>query len=354
MAASGIPKLSRKLVGISISSRFREAVQIQTVKTPSPGPGELLVRSRYVGINASDINWTAGRYAPRLSPPFDTGLEGLGEVVQTGENCGRFKAGDAVSYTVNGGAFSEYLTLPVKIAIPIPRVDPNFVSFPVSGMTASISLEKYGKLEPGNKVLVTAAAGGTGQFAVQLAKLAGCHVIGTCSTEEKVQMLKRLGCDRPINYKTEDFKSVLKEEYPKGVDVVYESVGGEVFNTCVKNLAIGGRLILIGFITNYQDANFAVKPTLPLYQILLSKSASVQGFFLVNHVKDFPAHLTKMVQLYSAGKLQATVDLGESYEKGPFKSLESIFDAVDYLYTGQSKGKVVVELNPSGQSQSKL
>ena len=354
MAASAIPKLSRKLVGISISPRFREAVQIHTVETPTPGPEELLVRSKYVGINASDINWTAGRYAPRLSPPFDTGLEGLGEVVRAGENCaGRFKPGDAVSY-MYGGAFSEYLTLPAKLAIPLPRADPNFVSFPISGMTASISLEKYGNLRPGSKVLVTAAAGGTGQFAVQLAKLAGCHVIGTCSTEEKVEMLRRLGCDRPINYKTEDFKSVLKEEYPQGVDVVYESVGGDVFNTCVKSLATGGRLILIGFITSYQDSNFAIKPTLPLYQILLAKSASIQGFFLNHHLKDLPSHMAKMVELYSTGKLKAQVDLGASYEKGPFKSLESVFDAVDYLYTGKSKGKVVVELNPSSSSASKL
>ena len=352
MAASGIPKLSRKLVGISISQRFREAVQIQTVDTPTPGPGELLVRSRYVGINASDINWTAGRYAPRLHPPFDTGLEGLGEVVRAGENCRRFKAGDSICY-MYGGAFSEYLTVPEKVAIPIPRVDPNFVSFPISGMTASISLAKWGDLKPGRKVLVTAAAGGTGQFAVQLAKLAGCHVIGTCSNEEKVEMLRKLGCDRPINYKTEDFKSVLKSEYPQGIDVVYESVGGDVFNTCVKNLAIGGRLILIGFITSYQDSAFAVKPTLPLYQILLSKSASIQGFFLNHHLRELPEHFAKMVDLYSTGKLQTKVDLGENYVKGPFKSVESVFDAVDYLYTGKSKGKVVVELN-SANSQSKL
>ena len=121
-------------------------------------------------------------------------------------------------------------------------------------------------------------------------------------------MLRKLGCDRPINYKMEDFKSVLKSEYPKGIDVVYESVGGEVFNTCVKNLAIGGRLILIGFITSYQDANFALRPSLPLYQILLTKSASVQGFFLNNHFSNIPSHLVKMVELYSTGKLQVRVE----------------------------------------------
>ena len=352
MAVASIPKLSRKLVGVSLSQRFREAVQILTVDTPSPGPGELLVRSRYVGINASDINWTAGRYAPRLQPPFDTGLEGLGVVVQTGEDCGgRFKPGDAVSY-MYGGAFSEYLTVPEKFAIPTPRLDPNFISFPISGLTASISMEKYGNLQPGNKVLVTAAAGGTGQFAVQLAKIAGCHVIGTCSTNEKVEMLKSLGCDRPINYNTEDLTSVLKEEYPQGVDVVYESVGGDIFNTCIKSLAIGGRLILIGFITSYQDSNIAIKPTLPLYQILLTKSASIHGFFLNNHMRDFSKHLTRLVELYSTGKLKAKIDMGESDDKGPFNRLESIFDAVDYLYTRKNKGKVVVELNPDATSST--
>ncbi len=85
-------------------------------------------------------------------------------------------------------------------------------------------------MKTGETVLVTAAAGGTGQFAVQLAKLAGNTVIATCSTPEKVKLLKELGCDRVINYKTENLEQVLKSEYPNGVDIVYESVGGETFN----------------------------------------------------------------------------------------------------------------------------
>ena len=106
-------------------------------------------------------------------------------------------------------------------------------------------------------MLVTAAAGGTGQFAVQLAKLAGCHVIGTCSTDEKAAFLQRIGCDQPINYKRESLQQVLREEYPGGVGVVHEGVGGEVFNTCVKNLAVKGRLVVIGFIDSYQSSGFS-------------------------------------------------------------------------------------------------
>jgi hypothetical protein len=100
-------------------------------------------------------------------------------------------------------------------------------------------------------VLVTAAAGGTGHIAVQLAKLAGNHVIGTCSSEAKAQLLRELGCDREINYRTEDLDRVLKQEYPKGINLVFDCVGKEVFDTCVDNLAVRGRLVAIGFISEY-------------------------------------------------------------------------------------------------------
>lgn len=340
---AAVPKTYRKLVAVSLSTRFRDAVQVKTVETPRPGPGELLVRTRYAGINASDINWTAGRYIPGIKPPFDTGFEGMGQVAQVGQDCANFKPGDTVSF-MQGGSFGEYLIVPAKHTFPIPRLDPGYVPLIVSGLTASISLEKVGEIKAGDNVLVTAAAGGTGQFAVQIAKLAGCHVIGTCSTDDKVEFLKTIGCDRPINYKKEDLKSVLKQEYPRGINVCYECVGGDIFNTCVKNLAVGGRVIIIGFITSYQTSTFGARPNLPLYQILLSKSASVRGFFLNNHVRNIPAHHKKLTEMYAAGLLKSFVDLGQNSPAGAFQGLESIYDAVDYLYTGRSTGKVVVDL----------
>ena len=321
-------------------------MQVQTVSTPTPGPGELLVCNKYAGINASDINWTAGRYMPGVQPPFDTGFEGLGKVVQAGENVGSFEVGDAVCY-MHPGAFSEYILVPARSAFLIPNMDPRYLALLVSGLTASIALEKVGELQKGETILVTAAAGGTGQFAVQLAKLAGCHVIGTCSTEEKVQFLHRLGCDRPINYKKESLNDVLKSEYPEGIDVVYESIGGKMFNTCAKNLAIGGRLIIIGYISKYEN-DFYSHSTIPLCQILLSKSASVRGFFLGLDLyrNDFPTHFMRLVKLYSGREIVPDVDFGESSSVGPFRGIESVFDAVNYLYTGKSSGKVVVNLDP--------
>ena len=345
--ASAIPKFYRKLVATSVTHNFRQAVQLKTVESVAPGPKELLVRTRYVGINASEINLTAGRYTPGIQPPFDTGMEGAGTVAAVGSDCGgQYKPGDAVCF-MHMGAFSEYVLLPVGRAVPLPspQVRPEYLPLILSGTTASISLELMGELRPGETVLVTAAAGGTGQFAVQLAKLAGCHVIGTCSNGRKVEFLRKLGCDRPINYKREDFGAVLKAEYPQGVDVVYESVGGDMFNTCVKNLAIGGRLIIIGFVSGYQQSSFAARTTLPLFPILLSKSASVRGFFLNNHVNKFATHLKRLSGLLAEGKLQSVVDMGESSPEGPFKGIASIFRAVDYLYSQNSAGKVVVDLS---------
>ena len=126
--------------------------------------------------------------------------------------------------------------------------------------------------------------------------------------------------------------------------MVYESVGGEVFNTCVKNLAVNGRLIIIGFIENYRDSSYSARPTLPLHRILLSKSASIRGFFLNHYIAEIPSHVSRLAQLYEAGTLKAQVDLGESVAGGPFRGLESVYDAVDYLYSGRNRGKVVVEV----------
>ena len=325
----------------------------QTIPTPRAKSQELLVRVRYAGINASDINWTSGRYQPGIQPPFDTGFEGIGQVVEVGKDCKGFQLGDPVVF-MHAGSFSEYMTLPQRRATLVPREDPAYLSLLVSGCTASISLQRLGELKKGERVLVTAAAGGTGQFAVQLAKLAGCHVIGTCSTDEKTDFLRSLGCNRPINYKNEDLKQVLREEYPSGVDVVYESVGGEMFSTCVKNLAVKGRVIVIGYIDSYRESSYSARPSLPLHQILLACSASVRGFFLNSFASDIPSHLSRLTQLYEEGRVRAQVDMGEGVAGGPFRGLEGVYDGVDYLYSGRSRGKVVVEVATADSTRAKL
>lgn len=341
-----LPAAYKKMVTIKKTQKFRDAVQIVTASTPKPGQGEILVRNRFLGINASDINYTAGRYFPTISPPFDTGFEGVGEVVAVGDQCQGISLGQVVAY-MSFGAFSEYKLLPAQHAIPLPMAQssPEPVCLLVSGLTAAISLDKVGEIKAGEKVLITAAAGGTGQFAVQWAKLAGCHVIGTCSTDEKAELLQTLGCDRPINTSKEDLRAVLRKEYPEGVDVVYEAVGGSVFDACVNSLAKHGRLIIIGYIEGYNsDSGLAAANTATLPSKLLRQSASLRGFYLFDHASDMKTYLGKLIQLYMKGSLKITVDNGINHPKGPFKGIESIENAVDYLYSRKSRGKIVVEI----------
>jgi len=333
----------------TLTSSFRQAAKL--VKRPvfpqataELKPNEILVKNSFVGINASDINWTAGRYDPTLKPPFDLGFEGLGEIVAKGKNVSKLKDGQFVTY-MKYGSFTDLITLDSRHVFPIPSKDPGYLPLLVSGLTASIALEEVGRIRPDKKpaesVLVTAAAGGTGQFAVQWAKLHGCHVIGTTSSDSKAEFLTAIGCDRVINYKKEDVNEALRRDYPSGVDCVYESVGGGMFDVCLNNLATKGRLVVIGFITDYKEEKMGFKPNKSLALLpakLLKKSASVGGFFLFHYADQFPVYFLRLARLYAEGKLTSKVDLS-------FRGLDSIPDAVDYLHSGKNLGKVVVELD---------
>lgn len=302
---------------------------------------------RYVGINASDINYSAGRYDPSVTPPFPVGFEGVGEVVALGLSASsRFAVGDMVAY-FNAGAFAEYTLVSAKEAIPLKEPQPEALAVLVSGATAFIALQRLGELKQGETVLVTAAAGGTGHFAVQFAKMAGCHVIGTCSSREKVEFLKSIGCDRPINYKEEDLAATLRRAYPKGVNVVYESVGGTVFDLAINNLSHHGRLLVVGFISGYQSDS-GLQPirgaTLPAK--LLQKSASVRGFFLPHFLSECSESVQKIMQMQEQGKLLCAIDDGRMDKGGRFVGLESVYRAINYMYAGKNQGKVVVEVSP--------
>ncbi|XP_077576353.1 prostaglandin reductase 3-like [Stigmatopora nigra] len=352
---SSIPSTMKKVVINKLSPNFREAASVQTVPVPTPADADLLVRNRFVGINASDINYSAGRYDPTARPPFDAGFEGIGEVVGLGLSASsRYTVGDSVAYFSNG-AFAEYTVVPAKESVPVPSVKPEFLTLLVSGATAYIALKRLGDLAEGKTVLVTAAAGGTGQFAVQIAQQAGCHVIGTCSSDEKAGFLKSIGCHRPINYKVEDLAKTLKTEYPKGIDVVYESVGGSTLELAINSLANKGQLIIIGFISGYQSASGIPQfrgATVPVK--LLQKSASIRGFFLPHFISDYREALTSMMQMFATGKLVCEVDYGDLAQEGKFVGLESVFRAVDYMYAGKNLGKVVVEVTPQSNFNSKL
>lgn len=330
-----LPQTYRKVVASRFSHHFREVAQIVETELAQPAPNEVILRNHYAGVNATDVNISAGTYTPNKQPPLDMGAEAIGDIVAVGAEVTDFKVGDpALSYAIGSG-FREYAPVKTRFLLPVPAISPEIMTLGLSGVTASIGLYVTGEMKSGQTVLVTAAAGGTGQFAVQLAKLEGNHVIGTCGSDDKAELLKSLGCDRVINYRRENVGDVLKAEYPRGVDLIYESVGREMFDACVDNLAIHGKLVIIGYISEYISGAEAV--TAPRINIqLLAKSASLRGMFLPHFIQRLPEHLQRLADLYRSGKLLVAVD------NTPFVGIESVVDAVEYLHSGKSRGKVVV------------
>ena len=234
----------------------------------------------------------------------------------------------------------------------MPSPDANAIPLLVSGLTAAIALKINGvdweskMVKPPRAGLVTAAAGGTGQFAVQLMKNAGIEtVIGTCSTNEKADFLKSIGATHVINTSEQKLGVELPDLCPSGVNIAYESVGGVLLDSTIDNLATGGKCISIGFISNYQEKGGlrgAVSPqagTIPVK--LLTKSASINGFFLMHFPQLWTENFIGLTKLIKEGKLMSKVDNGPG---DGFKGLESVVDAVDYLYSKKSIGKIIVNM----------
>ncbi|KAL4196913.1 hypothetical protein AMTRI_Chr04g185470 [Amborella trichopoda] len=352
-----VPRSFEKIVVHTLSHNFRKATAVVRTSLKFPiNDQHVLIKILYAGVNASDVNFSSGRYfsgdqkgiASRL--PFDAGFEvAVGVIAAVGESVKGLKIGSPVA-TMSFGSYAEFSLVSAKHVIPVTRPDPEVVAMLTSGLTASIALEEAAQLGSGKVVLVTAAAGGTGQFAVQLAKLARNKVVATCGGAEKAGLLKDLGVDRVIDYRVEDIKSVLKKEYPKGVDIIYESVGGEMFNMCLNALAVYGRMVVIGMISQYQGAE-GWKPLdyTGLCEKILAKSQTIAGFFLVQYAHLWQEHLDRLYDLFSAGKLKVVVDPKQ------FVGLNSVADAVEYLHSGKSLGKVVVCIDPRfSRSNAKL
>ncbi|PWA97987.1 ARP protein (REF) [Artemisia annua] len=348
-----IPQSIEKVIVHTLSHNFRSATCVVRAPLKLPiKPGHVLLKIIYAGVNASDVNFSSGSYfsgskeeiSSRL--PFDAGFEGVGLIAAVGDGVKNLKVGTPAA-VMTFGSYAEFSLVPAKHILPVARPDPEVVAMLTSGLTASIALEKSAQMESGKTVLVTAAAGGTGQFAVQLAKIAGNKVVATCGGKDKAILLKDLGVDRVIDYREESIKNVLKKEFPKGVDIVYESVGGDMFDTCFNALAVYGRMVVIGMISQYQGENgWKPRNYTGLCEKLLTKSQTVAGFFLVQYAHLWQQHLDNLVHLFSVGKLKVAID------PKSFVGVQSVADAVEYLHSGKSVGKVVVCIDPSFSQQT--
>jgi NADPH-dependent curcumin reductase CurA len=330
----------RKLVAKQFAQDFKSAIALEELPIPEPAPDEIVICNKFAGINAGFDTLICRGETPylNLAPPLDLGVEAVGEVIAVGRDVNNFKVGDAVATTVRGGGYREYQAIAANLAVKVREATPEVLTLMPTGISALVALEQVGEMKSQETVLITAAAGGTGHIAVQLAKLAGNHVIGTCGSEAKAELLRTLGCDRVINYRIEDLDRVLKQEYPKGINLVFDCVGKEVFDTCVDNLAVRGRLVAIGFISEYaKNPELVTQPR--LYHKLFWKAASVRGFLMPHYAEHMVKARDRLLDLFYTGKIKVAVDPTQ------FKGIESIPAAVEYLLSGKNCGKVVVRFN---------
>ncbi|MBD2198777.1 MULTISPECIES: zinc-binding dehydrogenase [Calothrix] len=330
-------KKYKKLVAKQFNEDFKSAIEIVEVTLTQPAGNQLLIQNKFAGVNGGFDTLVCRGDVPyvNLVTPFDLGVEAVGNVVAIGENVKGFQIGDAVITTARGGGYREYQVVDANLAVKVRQATPELLTLMPTGISALVALEQVGEMKSNEVVLVTAAAGGTGHIAVQLAKLAGNHVIGTCSSEGKANLLRELGCDRIINYRQENLNAILKSEYPKGINLIFDCVGKQVFDTCVDNLAVRGRLVVVGFISEYAKEIEQITQS-RIYHQLFWKAASVRGFLMPHYQEYIPEARDRLLNLFYTGKLKVAVDSTQ------FLGLESIPEAVQYLLSGQNSGKVVV------------
>jgi hypothetical protein len=327
----------RKVVVRKFDRNFHNGVEVVDLPYEAPAVNEIRVRNLYAGVNLSDLMMVAGLTSTTMTLPFDLGVEAAGEIVEVGKAVKHFKPGDQVITAIYGNGFREFSNLDANLALLVSRATPEVMALGLSGVTASIALEVVLKIQSGQVVLVSNAGGSTGHFAVQLARLQGNRVIGVCAGDKQAAMVRALHCcERVIDLSREDLDTVLRSEYPAGVQMVYESMGGNVFDICLQHLTPRGRIVSVGS-TSDQLATDSPH-TLYLYQHLVRKSATLYGFSLADYAQFVRSHFNHLLELVYAEKLKSVVD------PRAFIGLESVADALHYLLEGKNAGKVVVRI----------
>jgi len=258
--------LSEDMSGVSLIKR----------SVPDPGPKELLIRVKASSVNFPDYLMTQGKYQHKPELPFGLGMEGSGVIEKIGQDIRNFQISDEVTFGALGqGAFSDYVLVSERACDLKPKnlTFEQAAAFQTAYLTAYVSLVRRGDLKEGENLLVHGATGGVGMAAVQLGKYLGATVIATGTSEEKLEITKQWGADHTIlTHKNNivEFKDEVKDlTEGKGADVIYDPVGGDVFDHSIRCINWGGRILIVGFASGRL-------PVLPVNMALI-KGFSVIG-----------------------------------------------------------------------------
>ncbi len=312
-----------------------ETLEVGELPDPHPGHNQVLIEVDACGVNFPDVLLIQNKYQFKPELPFSPGGEVAGKIIKVGENVQNFKVGDPVLALCGWGGFAEKVTVDTDRVFAMPPG--------LSAEVAATTLYTYGtsyhalkdraNLQPGETLLVLGAAGGVGLAAVELGKLMGANVIAAASSDKKLALCKEKGASATINYETEDLKTRIKElTGGKGVDVIYDPVGGKYTETALRGIAWKGRYLIVGF------ANGEI-PQIPMNLPLL-KGCSIMGVFWGQFSKLEPKtsfqNIRQLVQWIHEGKIKQHISKRYTLEESP--------EALIALFERKMLGKGVVIL----------
>ncbi|MGF6395820.1 NADPH:quinone oxidoreductase family protein [Pseudomonas plecoglossicida] len=306
---------------------------LEEVASPTPKINEVLLDVQAAGVNFPDTLIIEGKYQFQPPLPFSPGGEAAGVVAAVGDKAGAFKVGDRVMALTGWGAFAEQVAVPFYNVLPIPQ-SMDFTTAAAFGMTYGTSmhaLKQRGQLQPGETLLVLGASGGVGLAAVEIGKAMGAKVIAAASSAEKLAVAKAAGADELIDYSQASLKDEIKRlTGGQGVDVIYDPVGGDLFEQAVRGLAWNGRLLVVGFASG----------TIPKMaaNLVLLKGAAVMGVFwgafAQRQPQDNAANFRQLFAWHAEGKLKPLVS--KTYP------LAEAGAAIEQLGQRKAVGKLVV------------
>ncbi len=311
------------------------ALTLEEVESPKPKAGEVLIAVKACGVNFPDTLIIQGLYQLKPPLPFSPGSDIAGVVKEVGTGVKHLKEGDEVFGFIPYGGFAEQVVAPAAQCFPkLPGMDFTIAaSFMMAYGTSYHALKDRAKLKEGESLLVLGAAGGVGLAAVELGTLMGARVIAAASSDEKLAICREYGATDTINYTKEDLKQRVKElTGGKGVNVVYDPVGGDYSEAALRSIAWEGRFLVIGFAAG--DI-----PKIPLNLPLL-KGCDIAGVFWGSFAMQFPAknmqNSKELLQWYAQGRLKPHIHKTYPLAEAP-KALEALMNR-------QVKGKVVITL----------
>ena len=298
-----------------------ENLKVAEVDEPVAGEGEVLVEVAYAGLNFFDTLIIEGKYQVKAAPPFSPGGEFSGRVVGLGPGAGGFAVGDRVMGFCPYGAAAERIAIP---ASRLARVPDGLALDKAAGLSVAYgtslhALKQRAEMKPGETLLVLGASGGVGLAAVEIGKAMGARVIAGASSDEKLAFARSYGADETINTATDDLRARLKDLAPKGVDVVYDPVGGALTEAALRSLAWKGRLMVIGFASGEI-------PRPPL-NIPLLKGCDIRGVYWGEFTAREPeAHRQNLAELMDWAK-SGTLSV-HIYAKYAVEDFRNAFEAI--------------------------